>query len=371
MPFAPRSLLLVATLAAAGAAHAQSGVTLYGSLDQYLNAMRSSSGATLKSVEDGAYLRSRFGVKGLEDLGQGLSAKFQMEGGFSTDTGSQADGSRFWDRQAWVGLASKDYGEFRIGRQNGPIQARGGYIDNTARTLGSVINNFGVPSRYDNDVSYLSPRLQGLQVELHAALPETASGNRAMVYQWALDYAADVYRLGYMGLRGRPQVGATVDKNVVYDNLYANWLGEKTTVYLAYVHSNNNTATAVSHNAGTILGNVGGFNAGTNADLHHFYNIYQVSADYKLTPRFRVGALIGRIVDQSHRDQGANGASIAAYYDLSKRTTLLAEVETLRNDSQGGWRPSGSAGLKDTFTHPEDINGRTISGLQLGIVHRF
>lgn len=373
MFFARPHLIAAAALLAAGAAQAQSlsSVTLYGSLDQYLNAMRSSSGATLKSVEDGAYLRSRFGVRGLEDLGGGLSAKFQMEGGFSADTGGQADGNRFWDRQAWVGLASKDYGELRFGRQNGPIQTRGGYIDHTARTLGSVINNFGVPSRYDNDVSYLSPRLAGVQVELHAALPESASGNRAMVYQWALDYVADAYRLGYLGLRGRPQAGATVDRNVVYDNLYANWVGEKATVYLAYVHSNNNTATAVSNNAGTILGNVGGVNAGTNADLHNFYNIVQLSADYKLTPQLRLGALVGRIADPSHRDRGANGAALTAYYDLSKRTMLLGQVETLRNDSAGGWRPAGSAGLKDTFTQPDDINGRTISGVQLGIVHRF
>ena len=204
-----------------------------------------------------------------------------------------------------------------------------------------------------------------------AALPESTSGNRGMVYQWALDYVADAYRLGYLGLRGRPQAGATVDRNVVYDNLYANWMGEKTTVYLAYVHSNNNTATAVSNNAGTILGNVGGVNAGTNADLHNFYNIVQLSADYKLTPQLRLGALVGRIADQSHRDRGANGAAVTAYYDLSKRTMLLGQVETLRNDSAGGWRPAGSAGLKDTFTQAADINGRTISGVQLGIVHRF
>jgi hypothetical protein len=36
-----------------------------------------------------------------------------------------------------------------------------------------------------------------------------------------------------------------------------------------------------------------------------------------------------------------------------------------------GWRPSGSAGLKTTFTSPGDVNGKTISGVQVGIVHRF
>ena len=56
---------------------------------------------------------------------------------------------------------------------------------------------------------------------------------------------------------------------------------------------------------------------------------------YKLTPQLRLGALVGRIADQSHRDRGANGAAVTAYYDLSKRTMLLGQVETLRNDGAG------------------------------------
>ena len=359
------------TCVAAGA-HAQaSNVTLYGNIDQYLNYMRSSSGAHFKAVEDGEFLRSRFGVRGAEDLGNGLSAKFQMEGGFNTDTGTQNDSSRFWDRQAWVGLAHKDLGEVRVGRQNGSVFGRGGYVDYTTRTLGSMVNNFGVPSRYDNDLSYTSPRIAGVQADAHVNLPETAAGNRAKVWQFGIDWANDWARLGYAGLRGKPQVGATVDKDVIYDMVFANWMYGKGTVYVTYVHSNNNTSSAVSNNAATILSNVGGINAGTNADLRNFYNIFQVSADYRLSDQLRVGALWGEIKDKSGRDRGATGGSVGAYYDLSKRTTLIAMYESMKNDTNGGWRPSGSAGLKTTFTTPTDINGRTISGLQLGIVHRF
>jgi len=367
-----RTLAAASALACFGAAQAQSsGVTLYGTLDQYLNTMRSSSGASIKSLEDGQYLRSRFGVRGAEDLGGGLSAKFQLEGGFGANTGTSADATRFWDRQAWVGLDQAGYGEIRLGRQNGPIFARGGSIDYTARTLGSIINNFGTPSRYDNDISYLSPRLGGVQFEGHVALPQTAIGNKPKVIQASLDYVNDWMRIGYMGLRAKPQAGGAVQKDVVYDNYYVNWMYGKGTVYLAYVHSNNNTSTAVSNNAGTIVSNVGGFNAGTDVNLNNFYNILQLSADYRVTEQLRVGALWGQIKDTSGRSRGADGGSIGAYYDFSKRTTLIAMYETLKNDANGGWRPSGSAGLKTTFTQPGDINGRTISGLQLGIVHRF
>jgi hypothetical protein len=274
-----------------------------------------------------------------------------------------------FDRQAYAGLDTP-YGEFRGGRQNGPIQTRGGWVDYTARTLGSVINNFGVPSRYDNDVSYLSKRISGVQVEGHVAIPEAAVGNHAIVYQASIDYLTDNYVVGYMGIRGRPPTHAAINKDMAYDNVYADWFYGRGTVYLAWVRSNNITSSAVSKTAGTIVGNAGGYNAGTNADLSHFYDIWQISADYKVLPNFRIGGLWGKIDDKSGRQQGGTGGSVGGYYDLSKRTMLYGLVDTMRNEANGGWRPAGSAGLKTNFTG-NDVNGRRINGAQLGILHKF
>ena len=358
-------------LAATAAARAEpSSVTLYGVIDEYVNRMHSSSGANVIALEDGAWLRSRIGFKGTEDLGGGAFAKFQLEGGFNADSGGQAAVGSIFDRQAWLGFGNA-LGEVRAGHQNGPIQSRGAYIDYTARDLGSMINNFGVPSRYDNDVSVITARWNGLQLEGHVALPESPVGNHPLVLQAAVDYASDSFRVGYLGLRGLPPTDAAIDKSVAYDNVYADWMYGRGTVYVAWVRSNNNTATAVSNNAGQILGNTGGYNAGTNPDLNEFYDIWQVSADWQVTGALRVGALWGRIEDRSGRDRGANGGSIGAYYDLSKRTMLLALVDTIRNDANGGWRPAGSGGLKSNFTNPADINGRNITGFQLGVVHKF
>ena len=357
-----------------GTVHAQSAstssVTLYGNLDQYLNYMRSNSGAHFTSLEDGAYLRSRFGFRGTEDLGGGYAAKFQLEAGLSADTGGMADTTRAFDRQSWVGIATP-VGEFRAGRQNGPILARGGYIDYTTRTLGSMVNNFGVPSRYDNDISYISPRINGFMAEAHYAFPETRNAiARQSVYQGAIDYINDQFRLGYIGLRGTAPGGAPFKRDVAYDNLFANWLYGKGTVYLTYVRTNNVTGSTAGNNAASILGNVGGTVAGTDPNVNNFYRIYQLSADYQVSAQLRVGALYGRIEDTSGNGRNANGGSVGAYYDMSKRTTLFAMVETLRNDTNAGFRPSGSAGLKTNFTG-NDVNGRNISGVQLGILHRF
>ncbi len=366
-----RTAFAAALLCAATGAFAQSStVTMYGSIDQYLSYMKSSNGTSIKSLNDGAILRSRLGFRGVEDLGNGLSAEFQLEPGLSADTGASA-GSGF-DRQAWVGIASKAYGEFRAGRQNSAIVYRGDAIDYGSRTLGSIVNNFGTPSRYDNDLSWQSPRWSGLMLEAHYALGETTAGTtKQAVYQLAVDYQDGPYRVGYAGIEGRPAAGAAVNKTVFYHNLYANYDYGQGKLYAVYIRSNNSTSGAgVSNNSTNILGAVGALVTGTKTDANRTYNIYQVSADYRVTPQLRVGALYGRIVDTSGNDAGAQGGSIGAFYDLSKRTTLLALAETMANQANGGFRPSGSAGVSPNFTGA-DVNGERISGVQMGIVHRF
>lgn len=365
--------LLCACAGAFAQAASTSSVTLYGSIDQYLNYMRSSSGAQIKSVSDGAFLRSRFGLKGTEDIGGGSAIKFQLEGALSADTGASGTSGSLFDRQAWVGYAAADLGDFRIGRQNTAIFFRGDYIDFSSRTLGSIVNNFGTPSRYSNDLAWISPRWSGLQLEAHYAPGESTAGMGAQaVYQLAADYVNGPFRVGYADITGKPNKGAaiTTKKAITYRNLYANYDYGQGKVYLTVIRSNNSTASADGNNATTILGTVGALVAGTNADANRFYNIVQLSADYRVTPQLRVGALYGRIVDTSNSDRGAKGGSIGAYYDLSKRTTLLASYETMSNERNAGFRPSGSAGVSPNFSG-NDVNGRRIQGIQAGIVHRF
>lgn len=368
------SAMTVACVAAIQPAAAQqssgSSVTIYGNVEQYLNYMKSSSGAHVTSMEDGAYQRSRFGFRGIENLGNGYSAKFQLESGFSADNGAMADSARGFDRQSWVGIATPA-GEFRLGRQNSVLLSRGAYIDFTARTLGSIVNAFGVPSRYDNDLSYFSPKFGGFSAEFHFSLPETSSAiARQAVYQTAIDYSNDTIRLGYAGLRGRAPANALYKKDVVYDNVFANWNYGSGTVYLTFVRSNNITANSTSNNAAAILGNTGGLVLGNNPDVNNMYRIYQISADYKVSGPLRVGALWGRIEDASGNGRNADGGAVGAFYDYSKRTTLFAMANTIRNDSSAGFRPAGSAGLKTNFSGA-DANGRRMTGVQVGVLHRF
>jgi len=349
---------------------AQSGVTIYGSFDQYYNHLSSSSGAKVNSLEDGSFLRSRLGFRGVEDLGGGYAAKFQLEMGIAGNSGAAADATRGFDRQTWVGMATP-YGEFRAGRQNTIIFFRGDYVDFTSRTLGSVVNAFGVPSRYDNDLSYQSPRLGGFQFDAHYALGTPADINNQAISQLGVDYLNGPVRVGYANLVAKAPKTATVAQDVKYDNFYANYDYGQGKIYAVYIKTNNTTASGGLNNGGTIVSNVGGLVAGTNAEANNFYQITQLSADYKVTGALRVGALAGQIKDTSGGGKNAKGFDLGAYYDLSKRTMLSAHVHQLANDPNAGFRPSGSAGLKGTFTSAADVNGQTIKGFYAGIVHRF
>jgi predicted porin len=246
-----------AVLSLAGVASAQSSVTLYGDIDQYVNYMKSSSGTHVLALEDGAMLRSRWGLRGSEDLGSGYAVKFNLEGGFSADNGTSATTGALFDRQAWGGLVVPGVGEFRAGRQNTAIFTRGGEMDFTARTLGSVLNSFNVIARLDNDLSFISSRFSGVQVETHVSLPETTGSNHQVTYQLAVDYKNDIVTVGYAGLRARPPANATVNRDVEYDNLYGNVKLGAATVYAVWVHTNNVTstgsATTLLNTAGSIV----------------------------------------------------------------------------------------------------------------------
>ncbi|MBC3930710.1 porin [Undibacterium sp. CY22W] len=102
-------------LAAAGQAQAQTNVSIYGLIDanvSYNNAGDASGGKQFK-VNSGGMNTSRFGFRGTEDLGNGLKAVFQLEGGVILDTGA-SDGDLF-GRQANVGLQG-DFGRIVGGR---------------------------------------------------------------------------------------------------------------------------------------------------------------------------------------------------------------------------------------------------------------
>jgi predicted porin len=116
MKKSPISLAILALAAAVGgAAQAQSNVQVYGLLDVGVENSNNASatGGSNTRVISGGMNTSRWGIRGTEDLGGGLKAVFNLEGGILMDTGAQ-DGALF-RRQAYVGLEGA-FGRVVVGR---------------------------------------------------------------------------------------------------------------------------------------------------------------------------------------------------------------------------------------------------------------
>ena len=140
-----KTLLATAVVATmtCGAALAQSGVTLYGNVDASMVTASGIGTASDRrnSFGEGNWSPSVWGVKGSEDLGDGMHAHFRLEGGFSSGNGAIANGGTtgVFSRQANVGLNGA-FGSVTAGLNQSP------FISAYTSTLGLAGQNFYVPA---------------------------------------------------------------------------------------------------------------------------------------------------------------------------------------------------------------------------------
>jgi predicted porin len=175
-----KSLLALAVIGAfAGAASAQTNVTLYGIADAGIGMSDSDAPGSDNHAEvfSGVQSTSRFGIRGSEDLGNGLKATFNLEAEVRFDTGdSGADlGNGFFQRRAVVGVAG-GFGEIRLGRDYTPGFTAAGTTDVMGYGLFgnwlTYTTNGGIETRASNGLHYTSPNWGGLTIRAMYATGE-------------------------------------------------------------------------------------------------------------------------------------------------------------------------------------------------------
>jgi len=152
------------------AAHAQSSVTLYGSIDEGFEYVSNVAGHhDYALVSNTQLLGNRWGIKGKEDLGGGVSAIFQLENGFSVNNGSALPNGQMFGRQAYVGIGSNTLGTVSLGRQYdsivdyiAPLTATGAW-GGTLFSHPFDADNINGTIRINNSVKYTSVNYAGLQ----------------------------------------------------------------------------------------------------------------------------------------------------------------------------------------------------------------
>jgi predicted porin len=389
LEFSKTCLISLAAFAAAGTAHAQSSVTLYGTIDTALTYVHNATatGQNVWSVgnnSNGDLSGSRWGIKGQEDLGSGLKAIFQLENGFNPTTGALGQGNREFGRQAFVGLASDQFGTLTLGRQYDPLVdmvqgiTEDNYFGSIFATAGDV-DNYDNSSRTNNAIKYVSPVYAGLQVEGMYALGGVA-GQTGSGQTWSL---AAAYNNGPISVAGGYFVA---DNPTVATAQRTGWGGtsdgtfDGSLINLGYqtAKSINIARIAAQYDAGRFTFGAAYSNSQYKADSQSVFgstekfNTGQGFLNYQATPALLVG--VGYSYTKSSGDTGAtyHQVSLGADYSLSKRTDVYlvsawqhASGETLNAD---GTAVVGAQASVGSYGYPGTNSQELVS---LGLRHKF
>jgi predicted porin len=365
-----KSLLAIAAMTAfAGAAQAQSSVTVYGVMDVGVIASDDKVAAAATGVQTqtkqlntgygkGAMASSRLGFKGTEDIGGGTKANFVLEYGLKDlgiggTGGQQASGvaadaatttataAGFIDpRQSWVGLEQAGKGEIRLGRQfqsihQVVINGSAGGGANVAGTVYSGGENGGLNTASirpelvwsNRAVTYVSPTFNGWRFEaqngtqninssaLNAATNPTSAATDTGA---AITYAAGKLSAG-LGYNTVKIKGAATDDRMQYTSLSANYdFGPLKLFGLASMNAQKN-------GAGANLGSTNAYEVGVKAPVTATVDVWASTFTGSRTSDTKTAAALASVsTGVAMPAASMSGWQFGSAYKLSKRTSLYA-----------------------------------------------
>ncbi|MDY7576928.1 porin [Herbaspirillum sp. RTI4] len=416
-----KSMLALAVLGAfAGAAQAQSSVTIYGIVDTgvtYTNRAVDSTGTNTGSkfgVNSGILSGSRIGFKGNEDLGGGLKAVFQLESGFSNDNGQlqgndAATASNLFRRKSVVGLAG-DFGTVLVGRQADYAFEQGAIT--SVGDFGGITSNVGTGlsrlqgTRTNNSVRYDTNVYSGFMGSAIYGFGEQAGSNAAgQAFGAALAYANGPLNLSASYYQSKNAAGSTSNSSASDTSLIQQVSGTGAlTSNSAYINSNVGTALrtftlAAKYNLGNanVYGNwsrvkqPGAVAQGTAANFsattafsssttgatgfvigggnNSQADLYEIGGNYALSPSLKLMAAIeySKLTFVGANTQGKlTQYNIGADYMLSKRTDVYTALSFL--NASNTYNPGIGAGSIGASAAGRD-NGQ--AALSVGVRHTF
>ncbi|BEV13401.1 porin [Herbaspirillum sp. DW155] len=327
-----KSLLALAVLGAfAGAANAQSSVTIYGIVDTgvvYQSKVATTGGTGSKfGLNSGVIQGSRIGFKGVEDLGGGLSAVFQLETGFSNDTGALDDSktsNTLFRRKSVVGLTG-GFGSVLVGRQTDfadtisaytAVQDFGGWVSNSGSGLDRLQG-----TRTNNSISYTTNSLNGFTGNLMYGFGETA-GQTSAGQAFGIGGKYDNGPLGLGINYYQSKAGSTAADTSLLGASGANSVGTNSNVSGSTAQKVLNVAASYQFGPARVYGNY----SRVKQDLNTQAN---------LTNYAGVGSLTSVVNRTLARSKKADIYELGTAYSLSPSLKLLAAVDHTRADFDG------------------------------------
>lgn len=363
-----KSLLALAVLGAfAGAASAQSSVTVYGIVDLGFDHTDTGAAAgSVNGIKSGGQSASRIGFKGTEDLGGGLNALFQLEATIQADTGSAfstpaaaatgtgpnngyANSAGGFNRIATVGLQSAAFGTVNLGRQVSAIKDAYDQIDpfGDGGTIAPISAVFfggalsGDYGRISNSVKYATPSFGGFKATAAYGFGEAAgdTGDNSN-YGLGLGYANGPLNVQFAYHNQDRQATAGAIVSPERENK------------LAFVGATYNFGVVKLHGAyaDTKLEN-------TTAGSETKFRNYLVGVSVPLGAAGNLFASYSVNDNRTVDDSDSKKAAIMYTYDLSKRTNLYTGYSHTSND--------GAVNLGG------GVVGENNTAFNVGIRHKF
>lgn len=200
-----KTMAAVAVLGAFAGSAIAADVTLYGVLDMglaYNHVDLDQSGVKNKntfSMNSGQQSGSRWGLKGVEDLGNGLKVGFILEDGFKADTGTQGD--QMFDRESSLFIEG-GFGKIAFGRMGAINQGASSWaLVNHLSSFGTSFGPFAAQAgnfistagKWDNMISYRTPTFAGFTVYTQYSMGKTTSGGKPVEGAIENESSADRY----------------------------------------------------------------------------------------------------------------------------------------------------------------------------------
>jgi len=360
----PRLTLAAATtaglLAALPAAHAQSSansnVTVYGIVDAGIEyrTQNNAAGKSQVRVNSGGLNTSRLGFKGNEDMGNGLSAQFNLESEVVLDTGASA--SAFFGRQAWVGLEQKGLGSVALGRMSTVVYDFTighdfmGYAPQYSWVTGTAsVPASGFTSRISNGIRYLG-KYDNFKLGVNLGLGEMASSFNANTNRGV--------SLGYDAGPLSAQISYDDGRSAATDTASASTRNRSVVVSGTYAFEGFKVFAGVRDTKRSPVGAITASNPRFISDLYWLGLSAPVSTNV---------TAFGGVYYENKHGTDADPMMLAGkvHYNLSKRTWLYATAAVATSGSDGNKHT-----LTGVFRDQTPVDSHQ-SGLGIGIQHRF
>ncbi len=351
----------LALLLGSATVHAQTSVTFYGIADAALVVEDGGSAGRITKVTSGAAAASRFGFRGVEDLGNGTSAFFTLEGGAKIDTGEIDAAGTIFNRQALVGLRG-GFGAVAIGRQYTPYHtAMVSIVDpfstGYAGSAKSLFPHNGTNIRTSNTITYATPKKNGFDAEVAYSVGEQSRSAAGRQFGGAVGYAAGALavRLVYNNKNtdvaasgATPAVDRSLGRNILLGASYN----------LGWIKLHSGVSVDKGDNAAP-LNNPNNPYGGARPTPSTDGRSYLLG----LTAPVPGGTLMASVLHKDDRtgfNQDANAWGIGYVYALSKRSGLYAAYGHVDNRNGAGYTIANNT---------ESGSGDT--GYNLGLRHNF